>query len=142
MNRPAGLALTSYLMVLCVVTMFFTINPNNPDSRSMWVCYIADSSFACVGFLFVWFYWKGRDWARVAVMVVSGFSIWNLGMWNAPVNFALHYYPVLLVTPFRIWLVYKALLGAVLLYYLNTSEPRKFFNGKQTGQEQVSMPAK
>jgi hypothetical protein len=112
------------------------------DSQSMWVCYIADLFFACVGFLFVWFYWKGRNWARVSVMVVSGLSIWNLRMWDVPVNLALHFYPALLVTPFRVWLVYKALLGAVLLYYLNTPEPRKFFTGKQTGHEQVSMAAK
>jgi hypothetical protein len=141
LNRPAGLALTSALMALCIVTMFFTINPKNPDSQSMWVCYIADSFFACVGFLFVWFYWKGRNWARVSVMVVSGLSIWNLRMWDVPVNLALHY-PALLVTPFRVWLVYKALLGAVLLYYLNTPELRQFFTGKRTGHEQVSMAAK
>src|SRR5262245_60738300 len=119
MTRPAGLRLTSALMALCIVGMFFTINPNNPDSQSMWVAYILDSFFACLGFLFVWFYWKGRNWARVCVMVVSGFSIWNLRMWDEPVNLARHFYPALLVTPFRVWLVYKALLGAVLLYYLN-----------------------
>jgi hypothetical protein len=60
-------------------------------------------------------------------------------MWNEPVKLALHFYPALLVTPFRLWLAYKALLGAILLYWLNTPDVRGFFIGKQREDKQVSV---
>jgi hypothetical protein len=36
----------------------------------------------CIGYFFIWFYWKSRNWARIAVLLVSFASIPSLQNWN------------------------------------------------------------
>jgi len=130
MTRPRGLKLTSILMVVYVVMGFFTVNPNNPNRIVLWGFLSGYSFFAAIGFYVIWAYWKGAGWARVVVMGGSGLSILNLlnpTLWNDPNSLAVHSYPALLVTPWRVWLSYRALLGIILLIWLNTSEPKAFF---------------
>ena len=132
MTRPRGLKLTSILMVVYVVMGFFTVNPNNPNPISMWGFLSGYSFFAAIGFYVIWAYWKGAGWARIVVMVFWGFSILNLSilnlrLWNYPISLEEHFDPVLLVTPWRVWLSYRALVGIILLIWLNTSEPKAFF---------------
>jgi hypothetical protein len=76
----------------------------------------------CIGYFFIWFYWNGRNWARIAVLLVSFASIPGLLNWN---RVALS--PALLTTPAHILLAARAVLGAALLYWLNTGPVVEFF---------------
>jgi hypothetical protein len=120
MNRPKGLALTAILMALCNAFIWATIKPGRPPyTQRMWLFFTFS---ICIGYLFIWFYWKGRNWARIAVLLVSFTSIVNLFSWN---TVALS--PALQTTPARIVLATRAVLGAALLYWLNTGPVVDFF---------------
>jgi len=120
MIRPKGLALTAILMALCNALIWATIKPGRPPyTQRMWLFFTFS---ICIGYLFIWFYWKGRNWARIAVLLVSFTSIVNLFSWN---TVALS--PALQTTPARIVLATRAVLGAALLYWLNTSPVVDFF---------------
>src|SRR5258708_2620292 len=107
MNRPKGLALTTILMALCNVLIWASIKPERPPyTQRMWLLFTFS---ICIGYLFIWFYWKGRNWARIAVLVVSFTSIVNLFSWNT-VSLS----PALQTTPARIVLATRAGLGAAL----------------------------
>jgi hypothetical protein len=73
MNRPKGLALTAILMALCNALIWATIKPGRPPyTQRMWLFFTFS---ICIGYLSFWFYWKGRNWARIAVLLVSFTSI-------------------------------------------------------------------
>jgi hypothetical protein len=75
-----------------------------------------------IGYFFIWFYWKGRNWARIAVLLVSFSSIPNILSWSR-VSLS----PALLPTPAHILLAARAVLGPALLYWLNTRPVVEFF---------------
>ena len=128
MDRPKGLGLTTILMALCNVSILATIKPGRPPyTQRMWLFF---TFCICIGYLFIWFYWKGKNWARIAVLLVSFTSVLNPFSWN---NISLS--PALRTTPARIVLVAKAVLGAALLYWLNTGPVVAFFN-----RDQVVVP--
>jgi len=120
MNRPKGLALTAIFMALCNAMIWATIKPGRPPySQRMLVFF---TFMICVGYFFIWFYWQGRNWARISVLLVSFASIPNLLNWNR-VSLS----PALLTTPAHILLATRAILGAALLYWLNTRPVVEFF---------------
>jgi hypothetical protein len=120
MNRPKGMALTAILMALCDAMLWATIKLGRPPySLRM---FVIDTVVICIGFFFVWFYWKGKNWARIAVLLASVLNIYNLRQWNR-VSMS----PALLTTPAHITLAANAVLGVALLYWLNTGPVRAFF---------------
>jgi drug/metabolite transporter (DMT)-like permease len=120
MNRPKGLALTAILMALCNAMIWATIDYTRPQRKGFVILAVI---FGCIiGFFFIWSYWKGRNWARIGILLCSGGSIGNLFMWRA-----VSLYPVFLATPTRTLLAVRAVLGAALLYYLNTRPVVEFF---------------
>jgi hypothetical protein len=68
-----------------------------------------------IGYCVVWFYLQGRNWARIAVLVMSVFSLLDLATLatSRPKNTFL----------VGAW----GLLGAFFLYWLNTRPIREFF---------------
>jgi len=120
MDRPKGLGLTTFLMALCNVLIWATIKPGRPPyTQRMWLFF---TFCICIGYLFIWFYWKGKNWARIAVLLVSFTSVLNPFSWKA-VSLS----PALQTTPARIVLVARGVLGAALLYWLNTGPVVDFF---------------
>lgn len=120
MNRPKGLALTAILMAFCNAMLWATIKPGRPPySLRMLGMFTV---FICIGCVVIWFYWKGRNWARIAVLLFSGFSLFNLLNWNR-VSLS----PALLTTPTHIMMAARAVLGVALLYWLNTRPVLEFF---------------
>lgn len=121
MNRPKGLSLSAALVVLCNVMLWAVINPEaHPHylrSLIFWTGVIG------IGFVVIWFYWQGQSWARNTVLLYSALSILNLRMmWHmASVS------KLFLVTPTHVLLASRALLGASLLFWLNTRSVRQFF---------------
>ena len=68
-----------------------------------------------LGYVFVWFYWKGHNWARIAVLVTSVLAVLNLrfvGRGN---------------TISKVMVITEALLGIFLLWWLNTRQIRSYF---------------
>jgi len=130
MNRPKGLALTVVLMglIYAVAMLWIAFRPV-PGSNNL-TRFLFFTLVMCVGYVVIWFYWKGRNWARIAVLLVSASSILTLSAWNR------------VPWPSGFWttvahglLAVRALLGLFLLYYLNTRPLLEFFyrDTKQAG---------
>ena len=115
-ERSIIFALSAALMAVCNVLLWVVFNPGTHPrylrTLILWTVVIG------IGFAVIWFYWQGKNWARIAVLIHSAFCILNLRAWNRPSSS-----PGLLTTPTQT-------LGAVLLFWLNTPPVRHFFKGK------------
>jgi hypothetical protein len=120
MNRPRGLGLTAILMALCNAMLWSAFNYTKAPHALRLLALI--TLVICIGYFFIWFYWKGKNWARIAVLIFSGFSIFNLRLWDTVSRLQ-----VFFVTPSHIMLAAKALLSVALLYWLNTAPVVHFF---------------
>src|SRR5258708_11414413 len=73
----------------------------------------ADIFIVVVSYVVLWFFWKGRDWARLWVLVFSVLSVINL---------------LALIHPYGIVIVYDsiviawAIVGFFLLFWLNLAD--------------------
>ena len=125
MDRPKGLTLTAILMGVCNASLLAAIRPGRPPyTLRMWVGFTV---LVCIGYFAIWSYWKGRNWARIGILLFSGASIFNLLMWN---RVSLSH--SLLTTPTHTMMAARAVLGAALLYYLNTRPVVEFFYSENT----------
>lgn len=75
-------------------------------------------SLMAVGYIVLWFYWIGQNWARWLVIVTSALAILNLIALRSPLSPRLLYGAMIIA---------EALLGAFLLYWLNTPRVRERF---------------
>ena len=104
-------------MVICNAMGWIIIDYSKPHARFTFVIFTA---LIAIGYVVLWFYWNGRNWARVLVLLNSVVTIFNLRYWNSP--------PAgLLTTPNRFMIAVEAALGCFLLFWLNTRDVRKFF---------------
>jgi hypothetical protein len=120
MNRPKGLALTAWLMVALSLWSLGVINwskyRNPPHHRGFFVLFIMIVVVMKSGALIcIWYYFQGRNWARIAVLITS---VWTL-------------YGLRLLTHgnivYRGVIASEGILGIFFLYWLNTLELRRFF---------------
>ena len=81
--------------------------------------YLAGVLVIVIGYLVLWHFWNGKNWARRLVLGMSLLSVLNLLAYDP--EHALH----------GIVLMIEAALGAFLLYWLNTRPLRAFFRGEQ-----------
>jgi hypothetical protein len=88
------------------------IDWSRADARLMFAIF---TSFILVGYVVLWFFWKGRNWARVLVMLTSILCLYNLHYWSRG----------RLVE--RIMIGGEAVTAVFLLYWLNTQTVRTFF---------------
>lgn len=74
-----------------------------------------------LGYVVLWYFWKGRNWARWLVLVTSGVALLNL--------------PLLATASLiqNVVIVAEAAMGVFLLYWLNTRAVRGFFTSKSPG---------
>lgn len=78
-----------------------------------------------VSYLVLWFFWKGRNWARLCVLAISFGSVINL---------------LLLIHPHGIVVVYDsivvawAVLGTFLLYWLNLADVSEWFKNQKKSE--------
>lgn len=116
MNRPNGLTLTTILMAACNALGWLVI-----DYRAAHVIgtFIAFTFLIVIGYLVLWAYWRGQNWARILVLLTSVLTVFNLRSWNASAS--------VLKTPNRIMLTSEFILGIFLLFWLNTPSVRAFF---------------
>lgn len=82
----------------------------------------ADIFVVGVSYFVLWFFWKGRNWARLCVLAISFLSVLNL---------------LSLINPHGVLLIYNsivvawAVLGTVLLYWLNLADVREWFKSQK-----------
>jgi hypothetical protein len=69
------------------------------------------------GYYVIWFYWNGKNWARILVLLTSLLCLYNLRYWHRP-GVASH-----------IMIATEALLAVFLLYWLNTTPVKEYFSG-------------
>jgi len=104
--RPNGLTELTLLMCALNPTGFLFID-------DLGVSLIAFT--VVVGYLVLWNFWEGRNWARQLVLLTSVLTLFNLFMLRgaSPLQGAV--------------LVMETILGGFLLYWLNTEAVRAYF---------------
>jgi len=112
MERPRGISFTAALMCACNALGWFTVDWHKPQAMSTFAVF---TMLILIGYLFLWFYWKGYNWARIAVLLTSVLTIYNLRYWREG------------KTANRFMIGVEALLGIFLLFWLNTSRIREYF---------------
>jgi hypothetical protein len=109
-DRPAGLGVIAILM--CALTLA-TFLVRQPGYLARYTAYSVVS--AGLTLVVVWFFWKGKNWARWLVLAGSVLALCNLAwFWSAS-------------PPQRAYLAVQALLALWMLYWLNTRAVRSFF---------------
>src|SRR5438552_19183078 len=112
--RPKGLTETSVLMSITNAMGWAIIDWSK---RNASITFIVFTVLIFVGYAVIWFYWKGRNWARILVLLTSILSLYNVSGW------------VHCRTMARIMISSEAMLAVFLLYWLNTKAVKAFFRG-------------
>jgi hypothetical protein len=116
--KPRGLCTTTVAMAVLNLGGFVGIPWDRPGVVAM------VATIVLVGYSVLWYYWRGRNWARILVIVTSSLAIGNLLV--TIVLFAVDrmdrssvlYHCVILA---------NAALGAFLVYWLNRKDVRLWF---------------
>jgi len=117
--RPRFMLATTVAMGILNLTAFASLKWIH---RFFVATLVADIFIVVVSYLVLWFFWKGRNWARICVLVVSVLSVINL---------------LALIRPHGIVIVYDsiviawAIVGLFLLYWLNLPDVREWFKSKK-----------
>ena len=118
-NRPQGLSATALLMGITNAMGWFIVDWERPHARFTFVVFTV---FILVGYFFIWYYWQGRNWARIAVLLTSLLTLYNLRYWS--------HGPWMK----QIMVISKGVLGSFLLYWLNTARVRTYFKGESSSK--------
>jgi hypothetical protein len=78
--RPKGVVLTTILMAVCNAMGWFIIDYSAPHALGTFIIFTV---LILVGYLVLWGYWRGRNWARILVLITSAITILNLRGWNS-----------------------------------------------------------
>lgn len=115
--RPRGLRATAIAMAFLNLGGFVGIQ-RTPGILAM------VASFVLFGYLVIWYYWQGQNWARLLVLFISGLTVVNfLGISVLFVLDRLFSSSLL----YHLVIVANAALGAFLLYWLNKKDVRAWF---------------
>jgi hypothetical protein len=110
--KPKGLAETTILMAVCDPLSFLFLKPARGD---VGVQVFVTALSVAVSYLVLWCYWRGRNWARIFVLLDSVITMLNLLAF--PSASAVQ----------RVVLILEALLAGFLLVWLNRRPAREFF---------------
>jgi hypothetical protein len=70
-----------------------------------------------IGYIVIWFYWRGRNWVRILVLLNSFLCLYNL-RYGSPPGVARH-----------IMIAVEAALAIFLVCWLNTRAVKEYFRG-------------
>ncbi len=130
MNRRT-LVLTAWIMVALFggwVRVYFWPNHahlTHPHAHLRFFTNVILLLFNIVEFVCISYYVRGRNWARIAVLLASIVAVLGMLWWNHD------------DTPGHLISVAWAVLGIFFLYWLNTRSVREFF---QRGPANVELP--
>jgi hypothetical protein len=110
--KPRGLLPVVLLLCVLNIASLFTLDSADPD-------YNFNRAFAYATtplfFIVIWCLWNGRNWARITMLGISGVSLAGVLLWS---EFTLAE---------QISTVTWAVMGAFLLYWLNTKPIKEYF---------------
>jgi hypothetical protein len=110
-GRPSGVAaVTLALAVLAGVNVAYAFAAG-PDTTTRAVVL----AYSAIGWAVLYYFWTGRNWARVLIMIQSVFLVLN-ALLASRVSHQLYLYMMAL-----------AAVGIFLLFYLNRPEIRSWF---------------
>src|SRR5258706_247449 len=112
LEQPRGIAETAWAMAGLNLLGYSLIDGT---AKHLIFNLVVVSLGTFVAYFVLWFYWKGRNWARWLVMLTSLIALSNIRLWSS-------YGPV----P-RVMIALEAVLGTFLLYWLNTRPVRTYF---------------
>jgi hypothetical protein len=118
-RRPTGIVVTTILMAVCNAMGWFIIDYSSPHARAAFIIF---TILISLGYLALWGYWRGKNWARILVLITSVVAVLNIRGWNSQSV-------TLLKTPSRVMLASESVLGIFLLVWLNRPSVRAFFKG-------------
>jgi hypothetical protein len=115
--RPRGLTETTVLMCITNAMGWLIIDWTAPRAGTV---LLVNTIFIFLGYFVLWFYWRGRNWARIFVLLNSLVALFNLVFFRRSGTIA------------RVMYVSEAAIAIFLLYWLNRSDVKAFFRaGKQ-----------
>lgn len=119
--RPKSLTITTWLMAILNAIGYAIINWRHPAAVGVALSF---TFFIGAGYVVLWFYWKGHNWARILVMLtclLCFYNLWSLRSMKADEI------AMLIPVAVKAMVIAEALLAAYLLYWLNTGEAKAFF---------------
>jgi hypothetical protein len=140
MTRPMGLTVSALFMVLSIV-LGIVLSPTSPVPANVTTSNNVDILFGWVfialQFLVTYFYWNARNWARIVILICSGWLLLGfvtLSLLPVPpwIHQAIWGRPLFFVRT-----VGDSLLAIYLLWYLNTPAIRAWFKRPILGQEEA-----
>ncbi|MBZ5680892.1 MAG: hypothetical protein LAO24_12380 [Acidobacteriia bacterium] len=110
--RPRGLKETTIAMAVLNLTGFAYVQW---DSRTARLQLAFNIVMMAAGYFVLWFYWKGRNWARILILLTSLLGLFNL--------VALPHWRIVAQSG----IMAEAVLSLFLIYWLNSPRVRDFF---------------
>ena len=124
-QRPKGLTETATLMSLTNALGWLLIDWSKPHAAMTFSLFTV---FILVGYIVIWFYWKGRNWARILVLLTSLLCLYNLR----------YLFRGGIIE--RVMIAAEAVLAVFLLFWLNSPNVKSFFRDSKNMQT-PSSPA-
>ena len=117
MAHTAPKTVTTTAILMAAITLVLPVFAGH-HVRVFWI-----NAFAAMVLFFVvlWFYWRGRNWARITILVLCAFRLIGLFTWKMRVD-------TLYETAAAALRVSIALLSLFLLYWLNTKKAVEYFD--------------
>lgn len=116
--RPRYLLPTTIAMGILSLTSFLSPKSARYLAVTLWT----EILIVFASYLVLWFFWKGKNWARISVLVVSVVSVINLISLIYPKGNVIVYDSIVIA-----W----ALVGLFLLYWLNLADVREWFKNQK-----------
>jgi len=114
--RPRGILAS--ILTMATLSLMSAVVTVSRAHRFFVATLAAEILIVLISCLVLWFFWKGKNWARLFVLVVSVGSIINLLALIHPYGNVVVYDSILIA-----W----ALVGFFLLYWLNLADVREWF---------------
>ena len=122
-ERPKGLTVTAVLMSITNALGWLTVDWSKPHATAIFSVFTV---FFLVGYVVLWFYWKGRNWARILVLLTCVLSIYNLRFFLKSAFIA------------RVMIGAEAALAIFLLFWLNNRHVKTFFRSSKDSPSTVN----
>jgi hypothetical protein len=124
--KPKGLSETTILMAVCNPLGFVFLDPSR---GAVAIQVFVAALVVAISYLVLWYYWKGRNWARILVLITSVIALLNLFDFSSASTIQ------------GIVLILEALLAGFLLVWLNQRPAREFFRRAAVSAEpQTAAP--
>lgn len=123
--RPRYLLSTTVAMAILNLTCFVSVKRARYFAATLWT----EILIVIGSYLVLWFFWKGRNWARISVLVVSVISV---------INFLSLIHPYGNVIVYDSIVIAWGLVGSFLLYWLNLAEVREWFKSQKRTRKAIT----